>query len=127
MCRPADGGVTASSTMRCDDWPPGSCGTESGPATESVSGHPTARSGRSCSSRLQKSAAILVTINPAYQSHELEYVLNQAGIETVFAMRRFRSSEYAAMLDDDTDGMPTTAARGDHRGRRVAGPGGWRG
>ena len=43
--------------------------------------------------------AILVTINPAYQSDELEYVLNQSSICTVFAAPSFKTSDYAAMLD----------------------------
>jgi len=43
--------------------------------------------------------AILVTINPAYRSHELAYVLGQAGIRTVVAMPSFRTSDYAAMID----------------------------
>lgn len=43
--------------------------------------------------------AILVTINPAYRSHEMEYVLNQAGVDTVFAVRSFKSSQYDSMLD----------------------------
>jgi len=44
--------------------------------------------------------AILVTINPAYRSHELAYVLRQAGIRTVVAMRSFRTSDYAAMIKE---------------------------
>ena len=32
-----------------------------------------------------KLGAILVNINPAYRTHELEYVLNQAGIRTLVA------------------------------------------
>ena len=44
--------------------------------------------------------AILVTINPAYRSHELAYVLRQAGIRTVVAMRSFRTSDYAAMIEE---------------------------
>ena len=43
--------------------------------------------------------AILVTINPAYQSHELEYVLNQSSMCMVFAARSFKTSDYVDMLD----------------------------
>jgi fatty-acyl-CoA synthase len=43
--------------------------------------------------------AILVNINPAYQTDELEYVLNQSSMCTVFAAPAFKSSDYAAMLD----------------------------
>ncbi|WP_354637896.1 AMP-binding protein [Kitasatospora camelliae] len=42
--------------------------------------------------------AILVTVNPAYRSHELEYVLNQAGIRVLVAADRFRTSDYAGMI-----------------------------
>ncbi|MCV7179018.1 AMP-binding protein, partial [Mycolicibacterium sphagni] len=42
--------------------------------------------------------AILVTINPAYQVKELEYVLNQSGIRTVIAASSFKTSDYEAML-----------------------------
>jgi fatty-acyl-CoA synthase len=41
---------------------------------------------------------ILVTINPAYRSHELSYVLEQAGIRWVLAADRFKDSDYAEML-----------------------------
>jgi fatty-acyl-CoA synthase len=42
--------------------------------------------------------AILVNINPAYKSHELAYVLNQAGIRTLALAARFRHNDYLAML-----------------------------
>jgi fatty-acyl-CoA synthase len=45
-----------------------------------------------------KIGAILVTINPAYRSHELEYVLNQAGIRLLVAAEKFKTSAYAAMI-----------------------------
>jgi len=44
--------------------------------------------------------AILVNINPAYRSHELEYVLNQSGLRTLIATRAFKTSDYAAMIDE---------------------------
>jgi fatty-acyl-CoA synthase len=47
-----------------------------------------------------KLGAILVNINPAYRSHELEYVLNQAGIRTLVAAPSFKTSDYAAMIAD---------------------------
>jgi fatty-acyl-CoA synthase len=43
--------------------------------------------------------AILVTINPAYRVDELEYVVNQSEMCTVFAAKSFKTSDYAAMLD----------------------------
>ncbi|MEU8515673.1 AMP-binding protein [Kitasatospora sp. NPDC048722] len=47
-----------------------------------------------------KLGAILVTVNPAYRSHELEYVLNQAGIRLLVAAPSFKTSDYAAMIDE---------------------------
>ena len=47
-----------------------------------------------------KIGAILVNINPAYRTHELEYVLNQAGVSVLVAARSFKSSDYAAMIDE---------------------------
>ncbi|MEO9152575.1 MAG: AMP-binding protein, partial [Lapillicoccus sp.] len=47
-----------------------------------------------------KMGAILVNINPAYRTHELEYVLGQAGTRMVIAASSFRTSDYAAMLDE---------------------------
>jgi fatty-acyl-CoA synthase len=47
-----------------------------------------------------KIGAILVNINPAYRTHELKYVLNQAGIRTLVAAPSFKTSDYAAMIDE---------------------------
>lgn len=44
--------------------------------------------------------AILVSINPAYRSDELEYVLNQSSVCAVYAASSFKTSDYAAMLED---------------------------
>jgi fatty-acyl-CoA synthase len=44
--------------------------------------------------------AILVNINPAYRSHELSYVLTQAGIRTLISAERFKTSDYRAMVDE---------------------------
>ncbi|WNI18554.1 AMP-binding protein [Actinacidiphila sp. ITFR-21] len=41
--------------------------------------------------------AIMVTINPAYRVHEVEFVLNQAGIEVLVASTEYRGSDYRAM------------------------------
>ncbi|MBF6063442.1 AMP-binding protein [Nocardia terpenica] len=46
-----------------------------------------------------KIGAILVNINPAYRAHELRYVLQQAGIRLLVAARRFKTSDYAAMIE----------------------------
>jgi fatty-acyl-CoA synthase len=42
--------------------------------------------------------AILVNINPAYRTSELEYALNQSGISFMILAARFRQADYAAML-----------------------------
>ncbi|MGW7100930.1 AMP-binding protein [Streptomyces sp. NPDC054838] len=47
-----------------------------------------------------KIGAVLVTVNPAYRSHELEYVLRQSGIRLLVAAGRFKTSDYAAMIDE---------------------------
>ncbi|MFC1403893.1 MULTISPECIES: AMP-binding protein [Streptacidiphilus] len=53
-----------------------------------------------------KIGAILVTVNPGYRTHELEYVLNQAGIRTVVALPAHKSSDYAAMLAEAAPDCP---------------------
>ena len=45
-----------------------------------------------------KIGAILVNINPAYGTHELEFVLRQAGIRTLVAAPKFKASDYAGMI-----------------------------
>ncbi|WP_086844946.1 AMP-binding protein [Amycolatopsis kentuckyensis] len=47
-----------------------------------------------------KIGAILVNINPAYRAHELEYVLNQAGIRLLVASDAFKTSDYPAMAEE---------------------------
>jgi fatty-acyl-CoA synthase len=42
--------------------------------------------------------SILVNINPAYKTAELEYVLNQAGVAVLLLARGFRQADYRAML-----------------------------
>ncbi|HET8583832.1 MAG TPA: AMP-binding protein [Jatrophihabitans sp.] len=44
--------------------------------------------------------AILVNINPAYRTHELEYVLRQASIGTLVSAVAFKTSDYRAMVDE---------------------------
>jgi len=45
-----------------------------------------------------KVGAILVNINPAYRSHELVYVLRQAGVRMMVIAPTFKSSDYVAMV-----------------------------
>jgi fatty-acyl-CoA synthase len=44
--------------------------------------------------------AILVNINPAYRSTELEYALRQSGVSFLILARAFRQTDYAGMLAD---------------------------
>lgn len=46
-----------------------------------------------------KIGAILVNINPAYRSEELRYVLTQAGIRMLISARRFKTSDYADLIE----------------------------
>ncbi|HEY7010239.1 MAG TPA: AMP-binding protein [Jatrophihabitantaceae bacterium] len=53
--------------------------------------------------------AILVNINPAYRTHEVEYVLRQAGISTLVSAVSFKTSDYRAMIDEVRPGLPALA------------------
>jgi fatty-acyl-CoA synthase len=45
-----------------------------------------------------KCGAIMVNINPAYRTFELEYALKQAEIHTIFLQGRFKTSDYVGMF-----------------------------
>ena len=45
-----------------------------------------------------KAGVILVTINPAYRSHELEYVLGQSGCKGLVFQNQFKTSDYESMI-----------------------------
>ncbi|RIK37045.1 MAG: AMP-binding protein [Chloroflexi bacterium] len=47
-----------------------------------------------------KIGAILVNINPAYRTHELEYALNQSGCSTLIIAPPFKTSRYADLLNE---------------------------
>ncbi|MDP9240523.1 MAG: AMP-binding protein [Actinomycetota bacterium] len=47
-----------------------------------------------------KIGAILVNINPAYRTHELGYVLRQAGIRLLVSAESFKTSDYHAMVGE---------------------------
>jgi fatty-acyl-CoA synthase len=49
--------------------------------------------------------AILVNINPAYRTHELEYVLRQASIGTLISATAFKTSDYRAMIEEVRPGL----------------------
>jgi fatty-acyl-CoA synthase len=46
---------------------------------------------------------ILVNINPAYRTYELQYALNQSGSRMLFAVPTFKTSEYRVMIDSVRD------------------------
>jgi fatty-acyl-CoA synthase len=50
--------------------------------------------------------AILVNINPAYRTHEVEYVLRQAGISTLVSAVRSRTSDYRGMVEQSRPALP---------------------
>jgi fatty-acyl-CoA synthase len=47
-----------------------------------------------------KIGAILVNINPAYRSHELEFVLRQSGVRLLFSTESFKTSDYRSMVGE---------------------------
>lgn len=47
-----------------------------------------------------KIGAILVNINPAYRTSELEYALNQSGCRSLISAHTHLSSDYVAMIDE---------------------------
>jgi fatty-acyl-CoA synthase len=47
-----------------------------------------------------KIGAVLVTVNPAYRSHELGYVLGQSDARALILIGNFRTSNYVAMLNE---------------------------
>jgi fatty-acyl-CoA synthase len=53
-----------------------------------------------------KIGAILVNVNPAYRTHELAYALRQSGVSVLISARRFRSTDYMAMLDEVRTDLP---------------------
>jgi len=55
--------------------------------------------------------AVLVTINPAYRSSELAYVLRQADIRVLFLIHEFKSSNYFSMLNEVLPELAASGAR----------------
>jgi fatty-acyl-CoA synthase len=53
-----------------------------------------------------KAGVILVNVNPAYRTSELEYVLRQSGASLLVAARAFKTSDYAAMVDEVSPRCP---------------------
>nr|WP_304654066.1 MULTISPECIES: AMP-binding protein [Nocardia] len=56
-----------------------------------------------------KIGAILVNLNPAYRTGELEYVLRRAGVRMLVAAERFKSSDYVAMIEQVRPNCPALA------------------
>jgi fatty-acyl-CoA synthase len=53
-----------------------------------------------------KAGVILVNVNPAYRTSELEYALRQSGCRVLVAARAFKTSDYAAMIDEVRGRLP---------------------
>jgi fatty-acyl-CoA synthase len=50
---------------------------------------------------------IQVSINPAYRTHEVAYVLNQSGCKGLVAATTFKTSDYRAMIDEVREDVPS--------------------
>src|SRR5215211_6153494 len=57
-----------------------------------------------------KVGAILVNINPAYRTHELEYALRQSGVKLLVSARAFKTSDYMAMVEEVRGGIASLQA-----------------
>ena len=53
-----------------------------------------------------KAGIILVNINPAYRSHELNYALRQSGVRLLVSAESFKTSNYRAMIEEVSVGLP---------------------
>jgi len=54
-----------------------------------------------------KIGAILVNVNPAYRTHELAYAVNQSGMRFLLSATRFKTSDYAGMIEQVRPQCPT--------------------
>jgi fatty-acyl-CoA synthase len=54
-----------------------------------------------------RAGIILVNINPAYRTHEVEYALNQSQCRLLIAATDFKTSDYVAMVDAVHPNVPT--------------------
>ena len=52
----------------------------------------------------------MVNINPAYRTHELSYVLKQAGISVLVSAPEFKTTDYRAMVAEIRDECPELRA-----------------
>src|SRR5690348_16775406 len=53
-----------------------------------------------------KVGVILVNINPAYRTSELEYALRQSGCRLLIAAPSFKTSDYVSMVESVRSGLP---------------------
>lgn len=65
-----------------------------------------------------KMGAILVNINPAYRTHELEYALNQSQAAFLITADNFKTSDYIHMLNELAPELPQ-CHRGKLKARRL--------
>src|SRR5580704_4978305 len=56
-----------------------------------------------------KIGAILVNINPAYRTRELEFVLNQSGTKLLISAERLKTSDYVGMITEVRPRCPSLA------------------
>jgi fatty-acyl-CoA synthase len=57
-----------------------------------------------------KAGAILVNINPAYRTHEVEFALRHSGVKMLVSARAFKTSDYRAAIDEVRGGLPELLA-----------------
>jgi fatty-acyl-CoA synthase len=57
-----------------------------------------------------KLGVILVNVNPAYRTHELEYALRQSGCRVLVAATEFKTSNYVMMVSEVRPKVPTLEA-----------------
>lgn len=53
--------------------------------------------------------AVLVNVNPAHRTHELEYALNKVGVKALLVAPEFRGSDYMAMIAELAPEMAASA------------------
>jgi fatty-acyl-CoA synthase len=52
-----------------------------------------------------RAGVVLVNINPAYRTHEVEYALRQSGCRMLVAATAFKTSDYRAMVEEVRPGL----------------------
>jgi len=65
-----------------------------------------------------KIGAILVNVNPAYRTSELEYVLRQSGVSVLLTQTQYKASDYIGMVEEVRGRLPdlrTVVAFGEMR------------